>query len=119
MDDMGIKITRDRAARTLTVSQGSYLVDVLTTFDMQDSRSISTPMEPKCRLISLEDARAAAAAAMAAAKAPGKSAPSTAAHVPALMELNAAGNYSTSPQWVRYCTLRGPLDPTSLTRRPD
>jgi hypothetical protein len=57
MDDMGeasfalgIKITRDRAARTLTISQGGYLRDVLTRFDMQDSRPVGTPMDPKCKL---------------------------------------------------------------------
>jgi transposase InsO family protein len=57
MDDMGeasfalgIKITRDRAARTLTISQGAYLREVLSRFDMQDSRPVATPMEPKCKL---------------------------------------------------------------------
>ena len=47
---LGIKITRDRAARTLTISQGAYILDVLIRFDMQDSRPVSTPMEAKCKL---------------------------------------------------------------------
>ena len=47
---LGIKITRDRAARTLTISQGAYILDVLTRFDMQNSRPVSTPMDPKPRL---------------------------------------------------------------------
>ena len=47
---LGIKITRDRAARTLTISQGAYLRDVLTRFDMRESRAVATPMEPKCKL---------------------------------------------------------------------
>ena len=41
---LGIKIARDRAARTLTISQGAYILDVLTRFDMQDCRPVSTPM---------------------------------------------------------------------------
>jgi transposase InsO family protein len=44
---LGIKITRDRAARTLTISQGAYILDVLTRFNMQDLRPVSTPMDPK------------------------------------------------------------------------
>ena len=47
---LGIKITRDRAARTLTISQGAYILDVLSRFDMQDSRPVSTPMDAKCKL---------------------------------------------------------------------
>jgi hypothetical protein len=47
---LGIKISRDRAARTLTISQGAYILDVLTRFDMQDSRPVSTPMEAKLKL---------------------------------------------------------------------
>ena len=46
---LGIKIARDRAARTLTISQGAYILDVLTRFDMQDSRPVSTPMDAKCK----------------------------------------------------------------------
>lgn len=47
---LGIKITRDRAARTLTISQGAYILDVLNRFDMQNSRPVSTPMEAKRKL---------------------------------------------------------------------
>jgi hypothetical protein len=47
---LGIKIVRNRAARTLTISQGGYLLDVLTRFDMQDSRPAPTPMELKMKL---------------------------------------------------------------------
>jgi hypothetical protein len=44
---LGIKITRDRAARTLTISQGAYVLDVLKRFDMLDCRPVSTPMDSK------------------------------------------------------------------------
>ena len=65
MDDMGeatfalgIKITRDRTARTLTISQGAYIEEVLTRFDMQDCRPVSTPMEPKAQLAPIPPAKA-------------------------------------------------------------
>lgn len=42
---LGIEITRDRLAGTLTISQGAYTEDVLQRFGMMDCNSISTPME--------------------------------------------------------------------------
>jgi hypothetical protein len=48
---LGIKITRDRAARTLTISQGAYIEEMLTTFGMDTCQPVSTPMDSKTRLV--------------------------------------------------------------------
>jgi transposase InsO family protein len=41
---LGIQITRDCAARTLTICQSAYTLDVLKRFNMQDCEPVSTPM---------------------------------------------------------------------------
>jgi hypothetical protein len=41
---LGIEIIRDRAARTLTICQSSYTLDVLERFNMKDCEPVSTPM---------------------------------------------------------------------------
>jgi hypothetical protein len=41
---LGIQITRDRAARTLTICQSTYVQKVLTDFNMQDCAPARTPM---------------------------------------------------------------------------
>jgi len=41
---LGIHITRDRAKRTLSLSQRQYCVDMLTEFGMLDARPVPTPM---------------------------------------------------------------------------
>ena len=41
---LGIHITRDRAKRTLSLSQRQYCIDMLTEFDMLDARPVPTPM---------------------------------------------------------------------------
>ena len=42
---LGISITRNRAKRTLSISQSCYAEKVLQRFGMQDSKPCKTPME--------------------------------------------------------------------------
>lgn len=42
---IGLEITRDRAAKTITLSQKKYATSILERFGMNDSRGITTPME--------------------------------------------------------------------------
>jgi len=42
---LGIHITRDRAARTIRLSQESYIQKILEKYGMADSTPVSTPME--------------------------------------------------------------------------
>ena len=41
---LGIAISRNRAVRTLTISQHRYITDVLSKFDMLSSHPVATPM---------------------------------------------------------------------------
>lgn len=43
---LGIKVTRDRAQRTISLSQQHYVESLLDTFHMSDCKSVATPMEP-------------------------------------------------------------------------
>ena len=42
---LGMKITRDRAARKLCINQERYILNMLVKFGMADCKSISTPLE--------------------------------------------------------------------------
>ena len=42
---LGVEIRRDRAKRTLELSQGAYIDSVLARFGMEDSKSVATPAE--------------------------------------------------------------------------
>jgi transposase InsO family protein len=43
---LGIKITRDRPARTISLSQTSYIDSIISRFGLGDAKSYSTPMVP-------------------------------------------------------------------------
>ena len=43
---LGLKITRDRKERVLTISQPSYLLEMLKRFRMESCNPVSTPLEP-------------------------------------------------------------------------
>jgi hypothetical protein len=43
---LGIKITRDRPARTISLSQTSYIDSIISRFGLSDAKSYSTPMVP-------------------------------------------------------------------------
>ena len=43
---LGMTVKRDRENRTLTISQKTYLSDVLQRFNMSDCKPVSTPVEP-------------------------------------------------------------------------
>ena len=47
---LGMHITRDRAARTICLSQEKYIEKVLSEFGMLDSNPVTTPMEAGLRL---------------------------------------------------------------------
>jgi hypothetical protein len=42
---LGVEITRNRKMRTLTISQGAYVTDVIERFGMGDCHPLTTPME--------------------------------------------------------------------------
>jgi hypothetical protein len=43
---LGIKITRNLEARTISLSQQSYIEQIITRFNLKDSRAANTPLEP-------------------------------------------------------------------------
>jgi hypothetical protein len=43
---LGLKVTRDRTARTLTLSQKAYVATIVECFCLEDAKSTQTPMEP-------------------------------------------------------------------------
>jgi transposase InsO family protein len=43
---LGIKITRNRSARTISLSQTSYIDSILTRFGLSDAKPYGTPMAP-------------------------------------------------------------------------
>jgi len=47
---LGIKITRDRAKRTLCLSQRQYIIEALERYRLSDCTPVKTPMEPGLRL---------------------------------------------------------------------
>jgi hypothetical protein len=47
---LGIKVIRDREARTISLSQTSYINSILTRFNFDDLRPLSTPMDPTLTL---------------------------------------------------------------------
>ena len=52
---LGVHIERDRAARTITMHQRSYIEEVLKQFGMEDCKPISTPLDVKAQLVKLTD----------------------------------------------------------------
>ncbi len=44
---VGIKITHDRVNRTISISQGQYIREILEWASMSESNTVSTPMAPK------------------------------------------------------------------------
>jgi hypothetical protein len=52
---LGVHIERDRAARTITMHQGSYIEGVLKRFGMEDCKPVGTPLDPKAALVKLTD----------------------------------------------------------------
>lgn len=50
-EHLGVRITRDRAARTIHLSQENYLTDVLERFGMSDSKPVITPISPCVHLV--------------------------------------------------------------------
>jgi hypothetical protein len=47
---LGVKITRDRSKKFLSLSQGTYIKKILERFHMHNSKPIDTPMEKGCTL---------------------------------------------------------------------
>jgi hypothetical protein len=43
---LGIKITRDRDVRTISLSQGSYINTIINRFNLGDAKPLPTPMTP-------------------------------------------------------------------------
>jgi hypothetical protein len=43
---LGLKVTRDRVARTLTLSQRAYVNTIIDHFSLGEAKSAQTPMEP-------------------------------------------------------------------------
>lgn len=47
---LGVAITRDRAQRSISLSQQTYIEDFLQKFGFQDLKGVSTPMDPGVKL---------------------------------------------------------------------
>jgi hypothetical protein len=47
---IGMRITRDKKNKKLTLSQGEYIEKVLERFRMQDEKPVSTPLANHCKL---------------------------------------------------------------------
>ena len=47
---LGIKITRDLVNRTIALSQHSYIESIITRFNFNDLKPLSTPMDPSTQL---------------------------------------------------------------------
>jgi hypothetical protein len=47
---LGVKITRNRSKKFLSLSQGTYIKKILERFHMHNSKPIDTPMEKGCTL---------------------------------------------------------------------
>ena len=47
---LGIEITRDRANRSITMSQSSYINDIVTRFEMGDAKHTTVPISPSAQL---------------------------------------------------------------------
>ena len=52
---LGVHIERDRAARTITMHQRSYIEEMLKQFGMEDCKPVSTPLDVKAQLVKLTD----------------------------------------------------------------
>ena len=50
---LGVEFVRDRATRTIALSQRRYVEDVLERFGMQDCKPIGTPLDANCKLLKL------------------------------------------------------------------
>ena len=55
---LGMDIERDRVKGILTLSQSGYIRKVLKVFDMDESKSVSTPVGAHFKLSALDDAEA-------------------------------------------------------------
>jgi hypothetical protein len=52
---LGVAFERDRSARTITMSQGKYIEEVLKRFKMEECKPIGTPLDVKGSLLKLSD----------------------------------------------------------------
>ena len=52
---LGVEFVRDRAARTITMSQGKYAVDVLKPFGMEDCKAVGTLLYMNSKLVKLTE----------------------------------------------------------------
>ena len=52
---LGVEFKRDRAARTITMSQHKYLEEILKRFNMEECKAIGTPLDTHVKLAKLTD----------------------------------------------------------------
>jgi hypothetical protein len=52
---LGVEFTRDRAARTITMSQAKYVEEVLKRFGIEDCKPIGTPLDTKVKFVKLSN----------------------------------------------------------------
>ena len=50
---LGVEFVRDRASRTVTMSEGKCVMDVLKQFGIKDCKPINTPLGVNCKLVKL------------------------------------------------------------------
>lgn len=64
----GVEFVRDWIMRTITMSQGKYVLDVLKRYGMEDCKPIATPLDMNSKLVKLtEEENAAEAQSMSEA----------------------------------------------------
>lgn len=56
---LGMRVTRDRSLRTITITQEKYIRNMLLEYGMEDCHTVTTPMIPNTHLIPATDAKIA------------------------------------------------------------
>ncbi|TFY51058.1 hypothetical protein EVJ58_g10760 [Rhodofomes roseus] len=60
---LGLAVERNREARTLSLSQVSYIESIIRRFNLEDAKPVTTPMEPQVHLSATQSPQTAAEAA--------------------------------------------------------
>ena len=60
---LGFAVERNREARTLSLSQVSYIDSIIRRFNLEDAKPVTTPMEPAVHLSATQSPQTAAEAA--------------------------------------------------------
>lgn len=56
---LGMRVTRDRSAKTITLSQEKYIRNMLVEYGMDDCQAVTTPIIPNSHLVPASDSEVA------------------------------------------------------------